>query len=209
MKIMKKIKKLIKECWRFPLRMTMKRRLKNCSFSIISANCIGGVLTHDVGQRFRSPTINLTVPRFVEFCENLEDNLKKDLIEDGVSANGYPICRCGDIEIVGVHYESWRELANTWNKRRERVDLNNVFLIATDEYVNSEELAKRFDALPYPKVCFTANRCPSYDWMVFLPEFKGLSRVGDALRYVDIWGTRIFEKHFDCVKWLNDNIAKS
>ena len=201
----KGIKKIIKECWRFPLRMTMKRKLKNHSFSIISANCIGGVLTHDVGEQFRSPTLNLIIPQFVDFCEDLENNLKIDLIPSEPTKNGYPVCKCGEIDIVGVHYGSCDELIEAWNRRKSRVNLNNVFLIATDHFVSNEELAERYNALPYPKICYTSQKDSPYDWMIYLPEFEGKPQVGDSLRYTNIFGLRIFEKHFDCVKWLNEN----
>ena len=49
----------------------MRKRLKNHSFSLISSNCIGGILYHDVGEQFRTPTINLIIPQFVTFAENL------------------------------------------------------------------------------------------------------------------------------------------
>ena len=39
--------------------------------------------------------------------------------------------------------------------------------------------------------------------MVYCPEFSENKEVGDILRYTDLWGTRIFEKNFDCVAWLN------
>ena len=203
---MKAVKTFIKECWRTPLKKYMQYKLKNHSFSLISANCIGGILSHDVGEQFRSPTMNLIIPQFVDFCENLESNLKTDLIPLEYTRNGHPICKCGEIDIVGIHYNSCGDLISAWNRRKERVNYNNIFLIATDEFINSAELKKRFDALPFPKVCFTADSHPKYDWMVFLPEFRGADKVGDSLRYVNIWGVRIFEKHFDCVKWLNDNM---
>ena len=206
--IKKKVKTFIKECWRAPLRWSMRRKLKNHSFSLISANCIGGVLSHDVGEQFRTPTLNLTIPQFVDFCEDLENNLKTDLIPSELTYNGHPVCKCGNIDIIGVHYSSCEDLIETWNRRKVRVNYDNIFLIATDEFINSEELAQRFDSLPFPKVCFTANSHPKYDWMVFLPEFEGANRVGDSLRYTNMWGLRIFEKHFDCVKWLNDNDIK-
>lgn len=34
-------------------------RLKNKDFSIISRNCIGGVMYHDLGLKCTSPTVNL------------------------------------------------------------------------------------------------------------------------------------------------------
>lgn len=42
-------------------KINQNNRLKLCieNFSIISSNCVGGVITHELGKRFLSPTINL------------------------------------------------------------------------------------------------------------------------------------------------------
>lgn len=37
----------------------MRRELKNHDFSILCNNCNGGVISHDLGLRFNSPTVNL------------------------------------------------------------------------------------------------------------------------------------------------------
>ena len=36
-----------------------REKLKNNDFTIISSECAGGVIYHDLGLRFDSPTINL------------------------------------------------------------------------------------------------------------------------------------------------------
>ena len=36
-----------------------RRRLINTNFTIISQNCIGSIMYHDLGQKFLSPTINM------------------------------------------------------------------------------------------------------------------------------------------------------
>lgn len=111
----------------------------------------------------------------------------------------------GGVNIIGVHYRSHDELVEKWNTRRLRVNFNNIFLIATDNFLKTKDDYKRFDALPYPKICFTAKNKNKYPWEVFCPEFVKKTEVGDCLRYTNIWGKRIFEKNFDCVKWLNEN----
>lgn len=60
--------KMIK-MWRTPLCYYMKKKLRNDNFVILSSNCIGGCLLHDLGLEFTTPTINLTITNFVEFCE--------------------------------------------------------------------------------------------------------------------------------------------
>ena len=36
-----------------------RRKLQNHDFSILCNRCIGGVVSHAVGEQFRSPTVNL------------------------------------------------------------------------------------------------------------------------------------------------------
>ena len=36
-------------------------KLKNTDFTIFSQNCIGSIMYHDLGQPFKSPTINLLI----------------------------------------------------------------------------------------------------------------------------------------------------
>ena len=51
-----------------------KRKIKNKDFSLFSTNCNGGILLHDLGLRFNSPTINLwfEVKDFLKYMNNLE-----------------------------------------------------------------------------------------------------------------------------------------
>ena len=199
------MKNRIKDLWRAPLRFYMRKKLKNHGFSIISANCVGGILYHDVGEQFRTPTINLIIPQFVTFAENLQHYLQVTPVEGEKTKEGYPVCMLEDISIIGVHYATCEMLMKDWVRRAKRVNYNNILLIAPDNFLHDEEEEKRFDRIAYPKVCFTSRKDTQYDWQVYLPEFQGQSKVGDTLRYCNIFGVRIFEKHFDCVKWLNEH----
>lgn len=60
----------------------MRRRLKNRNFTLLSNNCNGGFVYHDLGIRFNSPTINLFFysNHFFDFLEHLDDYLKSELI---------------------------------------------------------------------------------------------------------------------------------
>lgn len=50
----------------------LSKNLKAKEFTIFSNNYIGGVFTHDVGRRFNSPTVNLTLDghSFIKFLQN-------------------------------------------------------------------------------------------------------------------------------------------
>ena len=51
----------------------MRERLENENFSIISSNCIGGILCHDLNVRYNSPTVNMffVAADFVKFCSRI------------------------------------------------------------------------------------------------------------------------------------------
>lgn len=204
---MKKVKNKIKDIWRFPYKKVLSSKLLNENFSIISANCIGGVLCHDLFQEFRSPTVNLLILDFLKFCENLEYYLAQEprIPKKIKNKNNWPEIYLDDIVILGVHYNSCIELKEKWENRAKRVNYKEIFIIGTDNFVKKGDL-KRFDELKYPKILFTSSAAKEYEWQIYLPEFEGQTEMGDALRYVNIFGTRIFEKHFDCVEWLNENI---
>lgn len=55
-------------------RSLRRLRLRNRDFSLISNNCIAGIIYHDLGLPFRTPTINLFFENddFFRFADNLE-----------------------------------------------------------------------------------------------------------------------------------------
>ncbi len=200
------LKKIAKEIWRKPYQMHLRRKLKVHDFCLISCNCIGAVLSHDLGEQFRSPTVNLTVKPFLPFIQNLEYHMSISPVYIGQhEKQGYPICKLGDITINGVHYHEPNEMIATWEKRKKRIDQKRIFVIATDEYIRTEEELEQFARLPYPKVLFTSKPTCRYDFEAYIPGFETEACVGDILRYEGIFGARKFEKYFDCVKWLNEN----
>ena len=60
-----------------------RMRLHNSNFTIISNNCAGGIMYHDLGERFNSPTVNLMfyASDFFTFLENLHEALESDVVE--------------------------------------------------------------------------------------------------------------------------------
>ena len=61
--------------------MRFQKRLSNDQFTILSSNCIGGVIYHRLGKQFLSPTINMWFrqPDFVSFCLHLDYYLQQKL----------------------------------------------------------------------------------------------------------------------------------
>lgn len=62
-------------------RKKMREALTNTTPTFLCPNCIGGILFHDLGLQFRSPTVNLMMFQtdFVKFVLNMDDYLAKEL----------------------------------------------------------------------------------------------------------------------------------
>lgn len=135
--------------------------------SIISQNCLGGVLYHRQGARFLSPTINCAIrgESFVNLCENLETHLLTRAIPAGTSSmpiNGetqfdYPLISIGSSVIIdAVHYPSHEVALQKWNERKDRVNYSMIIILAnTWDLHNDKALINRLLATVYPIIIFT------------------------------------------------------
>lgn len=163
--------------------------------SIISQNCIGGVLMHEYNMKFLTPTINcyMSMPDFVSFCEELSKNLRVELQEsDENSENKFPVAKLNELNLMAVHYKSFDEFKNAWNKRRQRVNFDRVFIIMTDRDGFTEALLPRIAKLPYEKVLFSHIDYPEYDFVCKVPGFENANTVGALTDYSGIKGKRLY-----------------
>lgn len=174
-----------------------RKMLRAENFSIISQNCIGGVLYHDMGIRFLSPTINTFVkePDFVKLCCNLEYYMSLPLQMRWEEE--YPVGRLEDIEIHFMHYETCKEAAESWEKRKKRIKYDQILVLATDRDGFDGKIYEQWKLVPYPKVLFTANPEFTED-AVFYPEFEKDGFVGALIPQ------RLFYCRNTVVEKLND-----
>ena len=210
-RIIKKTKDIAAISKREAICVHMRERLTNHDFSIISSNCIGGILSHDLKQRFNSPTINMffEAADFVKFCSNIPYYVSLIPTDDVelTKERGYPVCNLDDIKIYCVHYQSGDQVREKWIERSKRINYDNLFIIMTDRNGLTEELISEVSKLPYPKVVFSAKPYP-YDFVVQVKEFEKQSQVGQLHFYADYHGNRYYEKSFDLIAWLNHSGEK-
>lgn len=185
-----------------------REMLKNKNFSIIASNCNGGVVSHDLGVRFNSPTVNLCMSAedFVKFVSSLEKYLSADLQEDNNNEYPYPVgILGGDITLHFQHYTTYSEAYEKWKTRSERVNFDNLFFMMTDRDNCSEDLIRKFDQLPYKnKLIFTAKEYPDIKSAVYCSEFSENDCVGIMSDFSGRNGRRIYDKYFDFVRWFNE-----
>ncbi len=127
--------------------------LKQSNLSILASNCWAGICYHYLGLKFLSPTINMFFGRkdFNKFLTNLEYYLSLSIESAGNRYEEdiqryYPVGKLGDLSLYFNHYESFGEAKRCWERRKTRINKNNLLLITS---TTSFEEAKEFDGLQY------------------------------------------------------------
>ena len=189
-------------------------KLKNSDFTIISSNCLGGVISHKLGLKFMSPTVNLFIEpsSFVKFCKNLTYYFEQPLVEKEWSGD-YPIALCNDIEIHGLHYRNFSELKDKWNERTKRVNFDNIFIFMIERDGCTYEDILEFDKLSYKnKVVFVSKEMPEIKSAIHIPKaneiINGKMQVKSLLRYRNILVGKRDIDIFDYIKFFNEGIIQ-
>lgn len=107
-----------------------RARLKVDDFSIICSSCIGGTIYNRLGKKFLSPTINMffTQRDFIKFAINLRYYISLDL--DFIETDKpYPVAMLDDITLHFNHSKTCEEAANDWNRRKNRINFDNIYII--------------------------------------------------------------------------------
>ncbi len=180
-----------------------RAKLKNDSFTLFSQNCIGSIMYHDLGLQFKSPTINLMFsPKdFILFMKDIHHYLDMP-IEFIESEKRYPVGRIDNILIKFVHYHSEESARDAWEKRKERINWDNVFVLCCDEGLTHDDMVE-FDGLPYKnKILFMHSFDPSIKCGIYA---RGYPVKTDAhlLEFCSIFGKRNYQKYINYVDWLN------
>lgn len=200
--------KILRKLYRF----IQQRRIKNKGFSIICQNCIGGVIYHELGMPFLSPTINTWMEEkdFYRFASNLQYYLSQDLVfVSGIDTT--PTAWCGDILIHFMHYKSQEDAENKWRERKKRVNYNNLFFICSDRWSSNRNLKPTEEDIRSLKNVQAVGRC-----VFSVKDYEGLDYIYhlrkdpdddcvfpfmvDKYKGLPFWK---WEFRFDYVKWLN------
>lgn len=186
----------------------LRKRLINKNPSIIGDNCNVGLMYHDLGIRFNSPTIDLYIypDDYIKFLGKLKYYTSHEIIEvfeDGVN---FPIGQIDDIKVYFMHYDSFEIAKSKWQERCKRIDYNNLFITMTKKSARcTDEHIKAFDKLPYKnKVIFTNRLYPEIKSSYYIRGFEKRDGVGVLLSYKcpSFLAKRYFED-FDYVSFIN------
>lgn len=196
--------------------------LKNKNYTLISRDCIGGILYHQFNHRFLSPTINLffTIDDFNYFCRYLKRYIKAELVECKDSGVSYPVglltpkigfIKLKTIKVGFMHYASFKFAKDKWDQRKKRINYKNLFVISSCCYSTevdtlNEKNIKEWNKIKYPKVILVnkpygfdnefvikkPEECTEFAWLLYQNDKNDDS-------------VRVFNE-FDFISFINKTI---
>ena len=202
-----KIRSAINKYHRRAINRELRARLQNHGMSVLSSNCVGAFILHDLNEPFNSPFVNLFIkPRdFIRYLQNIPHYHQQTLVFKP-SDKPYPIGCLDDIPIHFMHYHSEQEAQEKWENRLKRVNLDNLFIMMTDKDSPQgmiEEELEAFDRLPFKnKVVFTHKPYPHLKSAFYIRGFQQDDQVGRLFAFSG-WNGKKYYDQFDYVAWFN------
>jgi len=161
-----------------------RERLTNNEPVLICSNCLGGYIYHWLGLKFHSPFINLWMTN-EDFIAMLEMGLEKFLYlpikEVKDSKEKYPVGEIDGIKIYFMHYKNFDEAVEAWNRRKERVDLDNVGILFSS-FKGDEDIIRRFDKLPYKNKVIFVEEPSEYKSAYYIKGYKLYKKIMKKLK---------------------------
>ena len=205
--LLSKIRSAINKIQRIFINRRLKSRLQNHGMTVISANCVGAFILHDLNEPFNSPFVNLYLSPndFVRYLQNIEFYQRQSLTFIQ-SEKPYPVAKLADLKVHFMHYRNSQEAEQKWLARSARMNLDNLFIMMTDkddaQGIAYEELAS-FDQLPFKnKVVFTRKPYPEFKSAFYIKGFEKQNQVGDLFTFSGWNGVKYYDQ-FDYVAWFN------
>ena len=176
------------------------------SLNIISNNCWGGHVYRYFGLSYSSPTVGmyLYTPEYIRFLKNIKHYLSLELKFIPVEESRYkdilvakqilssPIGVLDDVEIVFLHYHSEEEAKEKWNRRKQRLNLDNLIVKMSEQNLCTPELLKEFDALPYKRKFVFVHKDYGLKSQIICKEFAKSHEVTND--------TDEFRRHINLIK---------
>lgn len=159
------------------------KKIIDTPLTIFSNNCWGTFSLNSLGLKFNTPTINcfMSDDDYLKFLKNPKHYVEAELVFDKFlkmrSGIPYPALRCDDITIHFNHAKTFEEAKLEWDKRKIRINWNNIFV---EMFTNDKNTAQEFIKLPYEKkICFVPFK-PAHKQMIqidFLKDIENMNKL--------------------------------
>ena len=187
-----------------------KKRLKCHDFTIISNNCFGGIFYKQNEMQYLTPTCGLffMANEYIKFIYDLDRYLNGELIEITIEESNYKeylkmikysgiIGKIYDLEICFLHYTSFSEAKEKWERRKRRINKDKIIYKFNDQNLCDYELLKKFnDFKADNKICFTSKNYEELN-TIQLTKYKSNTFVlSEAIR-------KDYNKDFNMYNYIN------
>lgn len=188
--------------------LTRRKQLKNKDFSLIASNCNGGYILHDLNLPFNSPFVNLWIrPKdFIKMLSDFKNYMNKELSftkEEGIN---YPVGLLGgEIKIYFMHYENEDDAKDKWERRKVRINYENLFILFTDRDGCEYQDIVDYDNLPFSnKIIFTHKPYKQIQSAFYIKGFENCDSVGFCSEWMPTRFKKRYYDQFNYVKWFNN-----
>ncbi len=185
-----------------------RKKLKNNSPSILCDNCNAGIILHDLGLKFNSPTVNLYFEPDDYLRLISKPHKYLDTVPSEIESNkSFPVGMINDITAYFMHFDSFESAKEKWVSRSKRFDYSDYFVMMAEKNGCTYEHIARFDALPIAhKVIFTHKPYPEFGSAYYIKGFEDEGEVGVLSDWKPGFLKRRWLDDFDYVAFLNGEI---
>ena len=185
------------------------KKLRKSKLSILSMNCWGGIIYHNFGQPFLSPTINMFTSDkdMLKFLHNPQHYINTELRFYEMCSNdtfkNFPVFMLNDVKWIMNHYTNdfgGNIARKKWEDRRLRINWFNLLVMM---YTENPDILAEFYELPYAKkVCFVPFETNLDSGFYIPPDLVRGRKFGEVVTdiarggiiYYDLWDMLIYGK---------------
>ena len=170
--------------------------------TIISNNCMGGVICSRHHMQFKSPTVALQIlpEEFPKFCDNLTHYIESELVKYPIEEfteehkryalrmynkipNEFPYGRIDDIMVCFQHYKTFEEAKEKWDRRKARIEWDHLGYVMHSEWDRYKPEIKKFLDLNLPHSValtkgFSVFSSYRHSYQFTVPEVPGIDDFG-------------------------------
>ena len=178
-------------------------KIKNKNITIISNNCWGGIFYRNNNLEYCSPTLGMffMADEYIKFIYEMKKYIESEIQFISVDQSRYCqylkmikydglVAQILDLEICFLHYDSEEEAKEKWNRRKERINWDNILFKFNDQNLCTYENLKRFNEFEAKnKICFTSKKYSELK-TVQIKKYEKYNYVLDDIKsyktYIDI-----------------------
>ena len=186
-----------------------RKKLVATDFTIISNNCWAGDVYRYFGLPYQTPTVGMYffADEYIRFCNNLphylttpiepldfcDSKYQKELEQKGQTKK--LLAHLDDVEIVLLHYTSWDEAREKWERRAKRVNFDRLIVKNSRQNGCTNENIEDFLKMPH-KILFLDNHPSEHPNVVYISGYEHEKYLLDDIS--------TYRKHMDILKFLNE-----